>query len=100
MRLGTILTFQHDSNSNCMSISVNGKNIQVFTDGETYLGTNNIDREHEQKLNERTQSDRPITPEQITRDTISTGVGIEETNAVINEIRQTQTKDKQQGIEI
>ena len=90
------MNFQYDPNSNNMNILINGKNIQVFTDGETYLGTNNIEREHKQKSNIVNQSDMPITPEQITTYTINAGIGINETNTVIKEMRQAQTKDKQQ----
>lgn len=35
---------EHTQGSKSISITVNGRNIQVFTDGETYLGTNPIER--------------------------------------------------------
>ncbi len=93
------MNFQYDSNSTNMNISVNGRLIQVFTDGETYLGTNEIEREYEQNLDINTLSDKPITPAQIATDTINAGTGIEETNAVIGDIKRTQIKDKQRGID-
>lgn len=35
---------EYNQDSKTMNISVNGKNIQVFTDRETYLGTNEIEK--------------------------------------------------------
>ena len=42
---------------------------------------------------------RTMSNEEISRGTVDVGMGIEETNAVIGEIRRTQTKDKQQELD-
>ena len=42
---------------------------------------------------------RTMSNEEISRSTVDAGIGIEETNAVIGEIKRTQTKDKQQGLD-
>lgn len=94
------MNFQYNPNDPYMNISVNGKTIQVFTDGETYLGTNQIEREHSQNFDTNVSPDEAINPKQITNDTINAGIGIEDANAVANEIRQMQTRDKQQSQEI
>ena len=64
--------FQYDQSSRIMSVLVNGKEIQVFTDGETYLGTNEIEREQIQNLDIDSPSDKAITPTEIGKATINT----------------------------
>ena len=94
------MNFQYELSSGNMNILVNGKVIQVFTDGETYLGTNEIEREYTQNSDLDISLNKTITPAQITNDTINVGMGIEDANAVASEIRQMQTRDKQQSQEI
>lgn len=94
------MNFQYELSSGNMNILVNGKVIQVFTDGETYLGTNEIEREYTQNSDIDISLNKTITPAQITNDTINVGMGIEDANAVASEIRQMQTRDKQQSQEI
>lgn len=94
------MNFQYELSSGNMNILVNGKVIQVFTDGETYLGTNEIEREYTQNSDIDISLNKTITPAQITNDTINVGMGIEDANAVAFEIRQMQTRDKQQSQEI
>lgn len=94
------MNFQYELSSSNMNILVNGKVIQVFTDGETYLGTNEIEREYTQNSDLDISLNKTITPAQITNDTINVGMGIEDANAVASEIRQMQTRDKQQSQEI
>ena len=55
-----------------MSVLVNGKKVQVFTDGETYLGTNEIEREEIQNANTNSSSDKVITPTEIGKVTVNT----------------------------
>ena len=77
-----------------------GAAIKEATDGETYLGTNEIEREYTQNSDIDISLNKTITPAQITNDTINVGMGIEDANAVASEIRQMQTRDKQQSQEI
>ena len=93
------MNFHYEPSNSNMEILVNGKLIQVFTDGETYLGTNEIEREHIQNPVIDVSLNRTITPTQITNDTINIGIGIEEANEIASEIRKMQTRDKQQSQE-
>ena len=54
------------------------------------------DEEFKKILNEILS--KTMSNEDISRSTIDVGIGLEETNAVINEIRRTQTKDNQKEI--
>lgn len=64
------MNFQYNPSSHNMNISVNGNIIQVFTDGETYLGTNEIERAKMQ--NDNSLLDKIITSTEIGKATINT----------------------------